>query len=100
MWETPGMSGPGRQEDVVLGPSADDRDRLIRATETLRRQAALLADLIADTEERLAATFEEMARTRPPPDAERLLGHAARARLAAAKERDQAARYRRSGGDG
>jgi len=80
--------------------SAEDRDRINRAINKLRRQAALLADLIADTEERVAATYEEMARTRPPPDAARLRGHAARARRFAAQERDQAARYWRGGGDG
>lgn len=82
------------------GPSADDRDRIIHVLDGLRRQAAVLADLVADTEERVAATYEEMARTRPPPDAERLRGHAARARRFAARERDQSARYWRGGGDG
>ena len=99
---TPGArtSVYGGQEDAVPDFSAEDRDRIIRAISKLRRQAALLADLIADTEERVAATYEEIARTRPPPDAARLRGHAASARRFAARERDQAARYWHDGGDG
>lgn len=59
----------------------------------LRQRLVGLAISIADTEEQLATTLENAARSRPPHDAERLLAKADAARQFALKERDWAADY-------
>lgn len=77
-----------------------DSERLAGAWSTaldLRRQLAATAASIAETEDWVADTLDQVARVRPR-DAERLHARAAHARLFAAQERDQAAIYRSPAG--
>ena len=60
---------------------------------SLRQQIAATAASIAETEDGVADTLDRLARVRPD-DAERLHARAMRARMFAARERNQAAIYR------
>lgn len=60
--------------------------------ERLRRQLAVLASEVADTEDKIAVTFSEVART-SPDRAERLTAMAASARDYAEAERARAHEY-------
>ncbi len=90
-------SGPSPDSHEVAGPAqggyqhGDYLVRLMRQMQELRRYGADLAGAIARTEEEIAATFEAMARNRPPADASRLRAQADKARQFAAKERARAA---------
>ena len=64
---------------------------------SLRQQIAATAASIAETEDGVADTLDRLALARPH-DAERLRARAMRARLFAARERDQAAIYRACAG--
>jgi hypothetical protein len=67
----------------------------------LFRRAAALAGVVAATEDKIAATLEQVARHRSPPEAARLRAMAEDARDYAAQERGRAASYRMlSGEDG
>jgi len=73
-----------------------DAERLAGAWSTaldLRQQIAATAVSIAETEDWVADTLDDLARVRPH-DAERLRARAAHARQFAARERAQAAIYR------
>jgi hypothetical protein len=59
----------------------------------LRRRMAEVAGSVAATEEKIAATLDEVAKFRPPHDAERLNAKAEEARQYAAKERDRSASF-------
>ncbi|HEY7260642.1 MAG TPA: hypothetical protein VH589_04055 [Trebonia sp.] len=59
----------------------------------LRRRMAEVAGYVAATEEKIAATLDEVAKFRPPHDAERLNAKAEEARKFAAKERDRSASF-------
>jgi uncharacterized protein YhbP (UPF0306 family) len=62
----------------------------------LRRRMAEVAGYVAATEEKIAATLDEVAKFRPPHDAERLSAKAEEARKYAAKERDRSAAFEAS----
>jgi hypothetical protein len=73
-----------------------DAERLAGAWSTsmrLRQQIAATAASVAETEDWIADTLDNLARNRPR-DAERLHARAEHARLFAARERAQAAIYR------
>jgi hypothetical protein len=73
-----------------------DAERLAGAWSTsmeLRKQIAATAASVAETEDWIADTLDNLALNRPR-DAERLRARAAHARLFAARERAQAAIYR------
>lgn len=77
-----------------------DAERLAGAWSTamdLRQQIAATAVSIAETEDWVADTLDDLARVRPH-DAERLRARAAHARQFAARERAQAAIYRSDAG--
>jgi len=59
----------------------------------LRRRMAEVAATVADTEEQVAITLDDVAEHRSPPDAERLRARAEEARQAAARERRRAVSY-------
>jgi hypothetical protein len=65
----------------------------------LLRRAAELAGVVAATEDKIAATLEQVAQYRPPRDAARLRAMAKDARDYAAQERGRAASYRMLSGD-
>jgi hypothetical protein len=62
----------------------------------LRRRMADVAGYVAATEEKIAATLDEIAKFRSPSDAERLSAKAEEARQYAAKERDRSASFEAS----
>lgn len=59
----------------------------------LRHRMAEVAGYVAATEEKIAATLDEVAKHRSPYDAERLSAKAEEARQYAAKERDRSAAF-------
>jgi hypothetical protein len=77
----------------VIGPTGRDLPRSSFDPAAIRAHLADVADAVAVTEDRLADTYEPLARTRPA-HAERLYARAARARQYAMVERDRAAGYR------
>ena len=82
-----------------LGPpdqSADALDRVRGRASELTTRIGRLAGEIADSEERVARTYEDSARLRPHA-ADRLRGAAQEAREFAARERDQSRRLLGSG---
>jgi len=82
--------------------SRDEIERARRLAEQVRRKQRALAELagqVAEAEERLAATFEQMAEM-APDRAEELLDKAAFSRQIAHIERRHAAQYARSEGQG
>ena len=64
----------------------------------LRRRMGEVAGYVAATEEKIAATLDEVAKFRPPHEAERLSAKAEEARKYAAKERDRSAAFLASAG--
>ena len=64
----------------------------------LRRRMGEVAGHVAATEEKIAATLDEVAKFRPPHEAERLSAKAEEARKYAAKERDRSAAFLASAG--
>lgn len=75
-------------------PTDEERaHRLGQKEAELRRRMAEMAGSVAATEEKVADTFEQVAKHRSPPDAERLRAKARDARGYAAKQRDRAANY-------
>lgn len=74
-----------------LDDSADALDRVRGRASELTTRIGRLAGEIADSEERVARTYEDSARLRPHA-AERLRGAAQEARDFAARERDQSRR--------
>lgn len=81
----PRLEAPVEETDALA--------RMTAQTAALRQKVACLARSVADTEERLASTYDMMARSRRPYDAARLRGKAHCARLYAAEEREKAAEY-------
>ena len=76
--------------------NSDGEFELISAPD--RRRGAELAEWIASSFERLAATYREIAEeTRSPEKTSRMLTHAARLRKRAEHERSEAARFRQVG---
>lgn len=65
----------------------------------LRRRMAEVAGYMAATEEKVAATLDEVAKFRPPHEAKRLSAKAEEARKYAAKERDRSAAFDASASD-
>ena len=59
----------------------------------LRRRMAEVAGYVAATEEKIAATLDEVAKFRSPSDAKRLNAKAEEARQYAAKECDRSASF-------
>jgi hypothetical protein len=55
-------------------PTTSIAIKVRQETERLRRQAADLSDMVAQTEEDVADTLEQVAKTRPPADAQRFAG--------------------------
>ena len=74
----------------MIGPNADDQQRLGADGAFLRRRLAGVAASIACTEDQVAETMERMALAMPEA-ATRLQAHAERARRFATLERDRAA---------
>jgi hypothetical protein len=62
----------------------------------LRRRMAEVAGFVAATEEKVAATLDEVAKFRSPHDAQRLNAKAEEARKYAAKEHDRSADFEKS----
>jgi hypothetical protein len=82
---------------VTDWPSHQDVDEVLSRGQALRRRLGLIAASIAQTEDRLADTLEQVALSRPG-EASRLRAHAASARRFAAAERERAADYRPADG--
>jgi hypothetical protein len=78
------------------GESADALERVRDRASALTTRIGRLAGEIADSEERVARTYEDSARLRPHA-ADRLRGAAQEARDFAARERDQSRRLLDSG---
>ena len=70
-----------------------DADDVFERAKRLREQVADRAEELAATEDKVSATFEHLAESGGPREAERR-ETAAKAREAAEKERARAARYR------
>jgi hypothetical protein len=81
------MSGRGQEQE-------ERSRRFEQERVVLRQRMAEVAATVADTEEQVASTLEDVAEHRPPSDAERLRAQAEEARQIATKEHRRAASYR------
>ena len=82
-----------RKASVMDRFGDESPERAWSAALDLRQQLAATAAAIAETEDWVADTLDQLARVRPD-DAQRLHARAAHARMFAARERAQAAIYR------
>jgi hypothetical protein len=87
------LAGRHHQEAGVIGPNEDHHVRRPQlAAAALRRHIALVAAAVAQTEDEVANTLEQIAMIRPH-DATRLRARAEQARKNAVLERARAAQY-------